>query len=224
MTLTIDSPAVAGVIDKLFATEEAQNEELEERVSELAGAQLTFDHDLCEALTDVLLAVDRNVGRFLYTLVRSHKAVNVVEFGTSFGVSALHLAAGLRDNGGGRLVTAEIQQNKAEAARNHLDAAGLGDLVDIRVGDALETLRDVDGPIDLVLLDGWPNVYLPVLKLLEPHLRPGAVVLADDLPQGGPVPPEPLREFYAYVRDPRNGYATVALTLGDGVEYCVRVA
>ncbi|MFE7773661.1 O-methyltransferase [Streptomyces sp. NPDC057445] len=139
-----------------------------------------------------------------------------------FGVSALHIAAALRDNGGGRLITAEIQPNKAEAARANLDSAGLGDLVDVRLGDALETLRDVEGPIDLVLLDGWPNVCLPLLRVLEPKLRKGSVVPADDLPNGGPVPPEPLRDFYAYVRDPHNGYSTVSLPLGDGVDFCVR--
>ncbi|WP_432011990.1 O-methyltransferase [Streptomyces cucumeris] len=221
MTLTIDSPAVSGVLEQLFAAEAAQNEELEARAAKLQG-HLTFDHSLCEELTDAFLAVDRRVGRFLYTLVRSHRPTIVVEFGTSFGVSALHLAAALRDNGSGRLITAEIQRNKAEASGAHLESAGLADLVDIRVGDALESLRDVEGPIDLVLLDGWPNVYLPLLRMLEPRLQPGAIVLADDLPRGGPVPPDTLAEFYAYVRDPRHGYATAALTIGDGVEFCVR--
>ncbi|MFJ6747906.1 MULTISPECIES: O-methyltransferase [unclassified Streptomyces] len=219
--LTIDSPAVSDVLRRLFEAENVQNAELDRKAAEMEG-HLTFDRALCEELTDAFLAVDSRVGRFLYTLVRSHGAKNVVEFGTSFGVSALHIGAALRDNGGGRLTTAEIQENKALAARANLDAAGLGDLVDIRLGDALETLRDVEGPIDLVLLDGWPNVYLPLLRVLEPKLRKGSIVLADDLPKGGPVPPEPLADFYAYVRDPRNGYSTVSLPLGDGVEFCVQ--
>ena len=219
--LTIDSPQVTAVLNDLFNAAHRQDAELDEQGAEMEG-HIVFDKALCEQLTDSFLAIDPRMGRFLYTLIRSHDARNVVEFGTSFGVSALHIASALRDNGGGRLTTAEIQQNKAEAARANLDSVGLGDLVDIRIGDALETLRDVEGPIDVLLLDGWPNAYLPLLRILEPKLRKGSIVLADDLPKGGPVPPEPLKEFHAYVRDPRNGYSTVTLPIGDGVEFCVQ--
>lgn len=222
MPTTLDSNPVSTVLEDLFAAELAQTNELEARADEIEGF-ITFDRALCAELKDALLAVDRRVGRFLYSLVRAKHAVNVVEFGTSFGVSAIHIASALRDNGGGTLVTTEIQAEKGLAARANLVAAGLSDLVEVRVGDAQLTLRDAPEPIDMVLLDGWPNLYLPVLLLLEPRLRDGCVVLADDLPVGGPVPPEPLREFYKYVRDPRHGYATVDLPLGDGVEFCVRL-
>jgi predicted O-methyltransferase YrrM len=63
-------------------------------------------------------------------------------------------------------------------AQFHVAEAGLSEFVEIRAGDALQTLRDTDGTIDLLFLDGWKELYLDVLKLVLPNLMPGAVVLA----------------------------------------------
>ena len=126
------------------------------------------------------LAVSPQTGTLLYMLARSSAARTVVEFGTSFGVSTLHIAAALKDNGGGRLITTEFEPAKIVHARNNLRAANLQEFVEIREGDALETLaRDIP-PIDLVLLDGAKTLYLKVLNLLEPHLRTGAMLVADN--------------------------------------------
>jgi predicted O-methyltransferase YrrM len=126
----------------------------------------------------------------------------------------------LRDGGGGQLIGTELEPAKAERARENLSAAGLDDIVDIRVGDALETLRvDVDDGVDLVLLDGAFTLYLPVLKLLEPRLSPGALVIAEDaVEQSG--------DYLTYVRNPANGYRTIALPFGAhrGNEMSVRTA
>ncbi|XXY48788.1 class I SAM-dependent methyltransferase [Sorangium sp. So ce269] len=82
----------------------------------------------------------------------------MVEFGTWFGISTVFLAAAVRDGGGGRVIGSELHPEKVRRARKNLDESGLGDLVEIREGDALVPLRDVEGPIDLVLLDGWKNL------------------------------------------------------------------
>ncbi len=83
--------------------------------------------------------------------------------------------------GAGRLITSEFEPSKILRARAHLAEAGLADLVDIRAGDALETLAtDLPDSIDLVLLDGAKALYPEVLALLEGHLRPGALILADN--------------------------------------------
>jgi predicted O-methyltransferase YrrM len=104
-----------------------------------------------------------------------------VEFGTSFGVSTIHLAAALRDNGGGRLIGTELESGKVVQARANLKAAGLDDLVDVREGDALETLgRDLPDVVDIVLLDGHKPLYVPILDLVAPRLRPGAFLVADN--------------------------------------------
>jgi predicted O-methyltransferase YrrM len=125
------------------------------------------------------------------------------------GISTIHLAAALRDMGGGTLIGTELEPTKVGRARANLEAAGLADLVEIRQGDALETLARLDGDVDLVLLDGAFTLYLPVLKLLEPHLKTGALVLAENaFEQAG--------GYLAYVRDPANGYLSQALPINEG--------
>ena len=138
----------------------------------------------------------------LYMLARSTRAKAIVEFGTSFGVSTLHLAAALRDNGGGRLIGTEFEPTKIDGARASIAAAGLDDLVEIRAGDAVETLaRDLPETVDLVLLDGAKGLYSTVLALLEPRLRPGALIVADNADWSP--------EYLARVRDPECGYVSV---------------
>jgi len=161
------------------------------------------------------LAVSPTYGRFLYMIARACKATRIVEFGTSMGISTIYLAAALRDNGGGHLIGSELEPSKVARARATLDAAGLADLVDIRVGDALETLRDVGGEVDLLLVDGAFALYLPVLKLVEARLRPGAVVLGENAFEPG---------YLGYVRDPANGYISQSLPIdeGRGNEFTVR--
>ncbi|MYN04306.1 hypothetical protein GTP41_19625 [Pseudoduganella sp. DS3] len=125
-------------------------------------------------------------------LARGTRAKLIVEFGTSFGLSTLHLASALRDN---------------------LAAGGLLDLVEFREGDALQTLRgDIPGPIDLLLLDGAKALYTDILQLLEPHLRPGALILADN----ADYCPDDL----ALVRAPGSGY--LSLPFGADVELAMK--
>ncbi|MCM3885549.1 O-methyltransferase [Frankia sp. R82] len=172
-----------------------------------------------EAAAEIYMPVAPEVGRLLYLLARARNAALVVEFGTSFGISTIHLAAALRDNGGGRVVTTELSATKAAAARANLAEAGFGDLVDVRVGDAFETLRDLPGPIDLLLLDGWNQLYLPLLRALEPTLASGALVIADDVTLFA----EENRDYLEYVHDPANGYLNCAVPLDDGVDLAIRL-
>ena len=132
----------------------------------------------------------------------STRATNIVEFGTSFGISTLYLAAALRDNGGGRLITTEFEPSKIVRAREHLAQGGLLDLVDLREGDALQTLRvDLPDTIDLVLLDGAKALYPDILGLLESRLRPGALIVADNA--------DDSPEYLKRVRSPDGGYLSV---------------
>jgi predicted O-methyltransferase YrrM len=159
------------------------------------------------------LAVSPQTGTLLYMLARSSAARTVVEFGTSFGISTLHIAAALKDNGGGRLITTEFESSKIAHARNNLRAANLQEFVEIREGDALETLARDLPPIDLVLLDGAKALYLKVLKLLEPHLRTGAMLVADNA--------DWCPEYLERVRAAANGYLSVPF--GDDVELSMRL-
>ncbi|XXX78181.1 class I SAM-dependent methyltransferase [Sorangium sp. So ce134] len=165
------------------------------------------------------MPVAPDVGRLLYMLVRTRRPQLVVEFGTSFGISAIHIASALRDGGGGRLIATELNPIKAAKARENLRAAGLADLVELREGDALQTLRQgLDAGVDMVLLDGWKEIYMQVLNLLEPHLGPGALVIADDTT----VYPESVTPYLEYVRNHENGYLSVAIPLDDGLELSFR--
>jgi len=163
------------------------------------------------------LAIKPEVGELLYVLALARRARTIVEFGASLGYSTIHLAAAVRDLGGaGGVISTELELEKAAAARENLAAAGLDDLVDLRVGDALETLTDVR-EVDMLFLDGWNNLYLTVLETLEPSLTPGALVVADlseDDPEQAP--------YCERVRDPGGGYATVEVPLDAGVVVSVR--
>ncbi|CAG2323879.1 O-methyltransferase [Burkholderia sola] len=171
--------------------------------------------DLYARLKDYPLPVSRETGMLLYMLARSGGAKAIVEFGTSFGISTLHLAAALRDNGGGRLITSEFEPSKVVRAQANLAAAGLADLVEIREGDALRTLLAADLPdsVDLLLLDGAKALYPEILALVEPRLRAGAFVVADNA--------EYSPDYLAYVRAPEHGYLSVPF--GGDVELSMRL-
>ena len=162
---------------------------------------------------NVHLAVSRETATLLYMLVRSMKARHVVEFGTSFGISTLHIAAALKDNGGGHVIGSEFEPSKVVRARATMAEAGLADLVDIREGDALETLsRDIPETVDVVLLDGAKTLYARVLSLLAPRLRSGAMIVADNA--------DMCPEYVAIVRAPASGY--VSVSIGGEVELTMK--
>ena len=128
------------------------------------------------------------------------------------------MAAALRDRGGGTVITTELLASKADRARNYIREAGLSDLVDLRLGDALETLRGVERDVALLFLDGAKDLYVPVIKLLEPALKPGALVIGDDID----LFPDALASYLSYVRDPANGYVSVKVPIGDAMELSTR--
>jgi predicted O-methyltransferase YrrM len=181
------------------------------------GFAAVSPQDQADAKAEVYMPISADGGRLLYSLIRASRPATVVEFGMSFGISTLHLAAAVRDNGAGRVVTTELSESKAAVANRTFADCGLDDVVTVLLGDARQTLADLDGPIGLILLDGWKDLCLPVLKLLEPRLAPGALVVADD------VDLTDLQPYLAYVRDPRNGYESVTFPVEDGMEISCRL-
>ena len=219
---TLESPRVLGVLDRLFAQVESQDPPAKQRVRDREielGGRLS-QAQRYELYGEAPLAITREVGELLYVLTVSRRARSVVEFGCSLGLSTIFLAAGLRDiDGAGSLVTTELLSGKANTARENLTDAGLGDLVELRVGDALHTLADLAEPVDLLFLDGRNDLYLPVLRLLEPQLAPDALVAADLNAEDPDLLP-----YLEHVRDRAHGYFSVNLPLDAGVEVSVRVA
>lgn len=220
---TLTTPPVSTLLQHLFADAEQTDRPVLERLrAEAAGrglADVAKDYrSFFSRMSGVYLPVSPEVGNLLYISTRSRSAKLVVEFGLSFGISAIHLAAALRDNGGGRLISTELEATKVARARKNLEDAGLADLVDIREGDALETLKEgIDGDIDVLFLDGAKHLYLPVIKLLEPKLPAGAVIVADNTDMVDMLGP-----YLDYVRTPANGYVSLALPLHGGTELSVR--
>jgi predicted O-methyltransferase YrrM len=210
MSHTLADPRVRAVLDRLFAAA-GRDSEAPVHTSDdrsLAGASAA---ERADALREVVMPISAAGGDLVYGLVRSARPATVVEFGTSFGLSTIYLAAAVRDNGVGRVVTTELSAHKVAAARENL--AGV---VDVLPGDALETLAGLPGPVGLVLLDGWKDLCLPVLRLLEDRLTPGAMVVADDTSFPSMAP------YLEYVRDPANGYVSVAFPVEDHMELSCR--
>jgi predicted O-methyltransferase YrrM len=172
-----------------------------------------------DSMKDFFIPISAEQGRFVYLVARTLGARNIVEFGTSFGISTIYLAAAVKDNDGGCVVGSEIETSKHARALEHIAEAGLSEFVDVRLGDALETLQQVPAPIDMVLIDGWKDLYLPVLKLLRPSLRPGAVVLADNIFTFK----RDLKPYVDYVQSGENGFESTTLHISDGFEYSVYI-
>lgn len=216
---SLSSSTIRDLLDRLYGEAERNDSRVLPRVqAEAALRAAPFDdREFASLLDEAFIPLAPEVGRFVYVLVRMRRPKLAVEFGASFGLSAIHIAAALKDNGQGRLITTECNARKAERAMEHLKEAGLAEWVEVRQGDAFETLGD-PGSIEFLLLDGWKALYLPLLRKLEPVLAPGALVVADDLK----IMPEMLAPYLGYVRDPQNGYISCEVPLDDGLELSLR--
>jgi predicted O-methyltransferase YrrM len=212
MTNTLATPPVEAVLSRMFAAAAAQDRTGRPELPPGRTYETATADEMSKAYQDRYIPVSPQAGQLLYALARVSRPETIVEFGLSYGVSTVYLAAAVTDNGTGRVLTTELNLKKVEAARANLQEAGVGEVVTILPGDALETLADVPGPVGLVLLDGWKNLCLPVLRLLEPKLAPGALVAADDSSFAN------MADYLAYVRDPANGYVSVNFPVEDGVE------
>jgi predicted O-methyltransferase YrrM len=221
---TLTTAPLAPLLERLFSEAEAPPSPSlraalgqispEERAALSASSNETDYLRFYALAKDAYLAVSRDTAQLLYMLVRATNARAIVEFGTSFGISTLHLAAGLRDNGGGLLITTEFEASKVTRARENFVTGGLADLIELREGDALQTLaHDLPDQIDVVLLDGAKSLYPAVLQLLEKHLRPGTLIVADNADRNV--------EYLQHVRSPTRGYASVPFA--DDVELSMRL-
>jgi predicted O-methyltransferase YrrM len=219
---TLTTAPLARLLDRLFKEADAASPTTSGAVADLSAEErarlMRSKTDYLEfygRLKDFPLPVSRETGALLYMLARGSRARTIVEFGTSFGISTLHLAAALRDNGGGHLITTEFEPSKVVRARDNLTAGGLIDLVEIREGDALTTLSvDLPETIDLLLLDGAKALYPEILGLVESRLKVGAWIVADNADYSP--------DYLARVRPPAKGY--MSAPFAEDVEVSMRVS
>ena len=211
---SLDDPRLRKILAReheLAKGDDARWGDVREKI-DAAKADGTFTHALYPK--DVYLAVQPAMGVFLNLCARSLGAKTIVEFGTSFGISTLYLAAAARDTGG-HVIGSELEVSKAEKARANLREAGLADHAEIRTGDAMQTLKDVAGPVDLLFLDGWKDLYVPVLKMMQEKLRAGSLVLADNIHTF----PAELKPYLEYVGRADGPYNSMTLPFESGLEF-----
>src|SRR5882757_9875838 len=190
----LNDPKLEGLLAALHARSDEQLAALRSYDAERVNAALPPAADEAARLkafrSDKLVALDRDKAEFCYQLCRAGHARRVVEIGTSYGVSTLYLAAAVRDNalaqggnglgGNGLVIGTEYEPLKARAARTLFDETGLSRFIELREGDLRETLKELDGPIEFVLVDIWIAMARPGLELVKPRLRPGAMVVCDN--------------------------------------------
>jgi len=227
MTVTADG-SIAPLLDQLYSQDAAQNGAMSayfgRRAAEGSLNWNAFDDDANRFLSDKLVALEREKAEFCHGLCRALRARRIVEAGTSYGVSTLHLASALRanlleDGGRGVVIGTEYEPAKAAAARANFAAAGLSDFIDLRVGDLRETLRNIDGPVDFMLIDIWTPMARPALELVAPHLRRGAIVICDNTKQFRHA----YTDYFAFLEEPGNGFSTMTLPFSGGLEFSVRL-
>ncbi len=155
------------------------------------------------------LAISKEQGEYIYNFILEKKLKKVVEFGTSFGISTLFLAAAVSQNNG-QVIATELLASKAKVAQKNFEHAGVDDVIDLRVGDAMQTLSQNVGEIDFLFLDGWKDLYLPLLHQLENQLVPGAFVYVDNANMRG------VKPTLQYLNKSSN-YEVVTLSGGKAV-------
>ncbi|SHK17868.1 O-methyltransferase [Maribacter aquivivus] len=125
------------------------------------------------------LSITEEQGLFLVELIKKNKFKNIVEFGTSFGISTLFLAQGALETKG-RIITTELIASKAEKAMENFKKAEVSNIIDVRIGDAMQTLQNHKAPIDLLFLDGWKDLYQPLFNMLESNFHTNTIIYVDN--------------------------------------------
>jgi predicted O-methyltransferase YrrM len=214
-------PDLERLLDRLHARSDGQVAALRRYETERTKQTPSPMGEVKAFLSDKLVALDRDKAQFCYQLCRASDARRIVEIGTSFGVSTLYLAAAVRDNvraagGNGVVIGTEYEPDKASAARAHFADAGLSDFIDLREGDLRETLKEIEGPVDFMLVDIWIGMARPALELVTPHLGSGAIVICDNT--------EKYRNEYAdyFACLEESGFRTMTLPFDGGLELSVR--
>jgi predicted O-methyltransferase YrrM len=195
--------AVLGVLKEYDARIERERPFMENLGPELRNRRDEF-----------LLAVGPDTATILNILAKSIKAKTILEIGGSYGYSTIFFAEAARATGG-KVISLELVEEKVRYARERLARARLDRFVDYRIGSALETLSDLPGPFDFVLIDLWKDLYVPCLELIYDKLVPGALVAADNM-----LLPEMARpDAERYQRRVRElEFDTLLLPVGSGVE------
>lgn len=166
--------------------------------------------------TDLSLAISPEMGKFLRSIVLSHRPTSILELGSSCGVSTLYFAEALCTLGTGKIIATELDSSKCMQIREHVAATGLSEYVDLREGDVFKTVAELDGTYGIVFIDVWASGYLELFRQIEAHLSSGSVVLADNMYTAE----DSVRAFKKYVEESPK-YSTMTMDFESGVEFTV---
>jgi predicted O-methyltransferase YrrM len=164
---------------------------------------------------DMLIPIGHDVGVLLNLLIKSHNCRTILEVGTSYGNSTVWFAEAARETGG-KVISLELAQKKVDYAKVMLEKAGLLDHVEFVVGDAVQSIRELPGPFDFVLIDLWKELYIPTLEAVYPKLADGAFIAADNML----IPPPVIEHAVPYRKAVRAkpNIQSLLLDTGQGVE------
>lgn len=168
---------------------------------------------------DVLLSVGPEAAGFLHALILGRRPKRILELGTSYGYSTLFLADAAKKVGA-QVVTMELADYKQAHARSQLERAGLADVVDFQLGDAIALIAADPGPFDFVLLDIWKDLYLPCFEALYPKLSEEGVIAADNMISPSSARPN-VRNYRRAVQS-KPDLQTLLLPIGQGIELSVK--
>lgn len=231
---SLEEEAAISKTGKVFSSEVIGD--LEDKAP-ATNSNVEFD----KLMLDKFIALDEDKCLYTHWLINAMGATNVVEAGTSFGVSTIYLAYAVAKTKAatgkdGKVIATEKEVQKADVARKYWAQCGpeVEREIDLRVGDLLETLKEGLPQVDLLLLDSefdldmtkmllltwctvWSALALPTLKTVLPHLRYGAVVLTDNTISGA----KGYADLLAFLREPENGFKNLTLPFTNGFEMSV---
>ncbi|KAI1282789.1 O-methyltransferase [Xylaria sp. FL0933] len=241
---TLDaSERVKALLLRLHTNSLAQEEELNKPSGELkalaelkargaagdAAALADYQRQFDDLMRDKMIALEQDKALFVYHLCRTLSATRIVEAGTSFGLSTIYLALAVGQNASklgpeqaktAKVIATEMEPTKIALARQHWKEAGdeVEPWIELREGDLRQTLAsDLPTEIDFVLFDIWTPMVLPVLRVLEPNLKKGAVLVADNVTSSA----DGYRDFHQYIETHRSAYRTLVLPYSGGLEFTV---
>jgi predicted O-methyltransferase YrrM len=182
-------------------------------------ARFGEDHDARETERPRrMLNITPDTGRLLWIVACAMRATRILEVGTSNAFSTIWLA-GAACAAGGRVTTLEVNPAKIAMARANLARAGLEGVVEIVEGPAAETLAGLPGPFDLVFLDADRPSYPTYLELVVPKLRPGGVLIADNVTSHAHELEDYLRRVKSHPQ-----LLSVTVPVGNGEEIALKLA
>lgn len=212
-------PKVSEDLVELHAQADAHDAAVIPGVLASAGKRgASTDLEMADLLAGEVMPMHPNAGRLLQLLAISQRQGRIIEFGTSHGLSTLYLATAIGSDESS-VISTEIDLSKIDLAHANFEEAGFGDRIDLRVGDAFDTLADLSDGIALLFLDGWKNLYLPLLRALEPLLVSEAIVVSADTH----LLPDLCADYLDDVRGATDLYFSVGLPIDDELEVSVNV-